>query len=413
MTDALDRRRNVRSRRRLALLGVLFVAAALLVVAVLGGGLAPSAPSSAGAGTSPFAFESGLAAYDPADGYDLWLTADGSTWTYAHGDWTDLPSDSGPPVGMTDDSRLVYDAQDGYVLLYGGSTGTLLPRPLNDTWDFQAGHWTNITAEVRGTPPAMVLGLMAYDSEDKEVVLFGGSAVNGTSVSTLARATNETWTYSGGVWTNRTARGPVPFPGSYATDPFAGLVDDPTDGYVLYYNALGVSAPTPALRAIMWSYSGGIWTNRTAALSTAPQLLPYAGFLFDSSARSVIAVGLCVSTPGYTCEHHWATFQYSAGTWSDVTPSTALPPREDSGYVDDPSDGGVMIVGGCCWADFSGLSLGWQDAWIFAHGTWTEVEPWGGSPSWVQNDGTWLALAIGLAAVGVVVVARPSLRPPP
>lgn len=408
----------MRSRRRLALLAVLLVSAALLVVAVLGGaGLAPSAPSSGGPATSAFAFEGGLAAYDPVEGYDVWLMADGSTWTYAHGDWTNITSTSGVPVGMEDNSRLVYDAEDGYVLLYGGLTGTLTLHPLNESWSFQNGRWTNRTGEVRRTPPDMMLGLMTYDSEGKAVMLFGGSGVNATTGSVYGRATNETWTYAGGVWTNVTVPGPPPFVGFYSDDPFAGLVDDPTDGYVLYYNPLGVPAsanPVHPPLAIMWSYVGGVWTNRTMSLSTAPQLIPYAGFLFDSTSRSVIAVGTCVSTPGYTCEHHYgATFRYSGGEWSDANPPTGPPGRLDNGYVDDPSDGGVMIVGGCCWADFSGLSLGWQDVWIFAHGTWTEVEPWGGSPSWIQNDGAWLSLAMGLAAAAIVIMTWPPSRPAP
>jgi len=411
---ASNRRRNVRSRRSLALLEVLLIPAVLLAVAVLVGTIGPSAPSSAGPATWAFAFPSGLATYDPAEGYDLWLMADGSTWTYTHGDWANITSTSGVPVGMEDNSRLVYDAEDGYVLLYGGAGGTELSHPLNDTWTFQGGQWTNRTGEVRGSPPTAVLGLMAYDSEDRAVVLFGGSAVNSITGSVYARATNATWSYAGGVWTNVTVPAPPPFAGFYSNNPFAGLVDDPTDGYVLYYNALGIPAssnPVHPPEPIMWSYVAGVWTNRTASLSTAPQLIPFAGFLFDSTSRSVIAAGTCVSTPGYTCEHRFgATFQYAGGVWSEMSPPTGLPARDYTGYVDDPSDGGVMVVGGCCWADFSGLSLGWQDLWIFAHGTWTEVEPWGGTPSWTQNGGTWLALALGLAAVGVLVVARPPSR---
>ena len=407
----------MRSRRTLALVEVLLIPAVLLVVAVLVGTVGPSSPSSAGPATSAFAFVSGLAAYDPAEGYDLWLMADGSTWTYAHGDWSDITPTSGVPAGMEDNSRLVYDAEDGYVLLYGGSTGTVLSHPLNDTWTFQGGQWTNRTGEVRGTPPTRVLGLMAYDSEDHAVVLFGGTPVNGTTGPVYGRPTSETWTYAGGVWTNVSVPGPPPFPGFYSDDPFAGLVDDPTDGYVLYYNALGIpasSSPTHSPQPIMWSYDTGAWTNRTASLSAAPLLIPYAGFLFDSTSRAVIAAGTCASTARYTCAHRYgATFEYSGGVWSDMNPPTGLPARELTGYVDDPSDGGVMVAGGCCWADFSGLSLGWQEAWIFAHGTWTEVEPWGGSPSWTQNGGTWLALALGLAAVGVLVVARPPSRRSP
>jgi len=71
------------------------------------------------------------------------------------------------------------------------------------------------------------------------------------------------------------------------------------------------------------------------------------------------------------------------------------------------------MVGGCCWSDFSGLSLGWQDAWVYAHGSWTESNPWGGSaPSWIQNDGTWAALSIA-AGTGVAVAFVVRKSPPP
>lgn len=408
----------MRSRRRLVLLAVLLVAVALIMVAVLGGdGIAPAAPTSAGPAQRVFSFPAGLAAYDPLEGYDVWLMADGSTWTYAHGIWANITSTSGVPARMEDDSRLTYDAQDGYVLLYGGLRSGALGEqiPLNETWTFQSGHWTNDTGQVRGAPPPMILGVMAYDSGDKRVVLFGGSGVNASTGLAYGLETNGTWTYAGGVWTNVTVPGPPPFGGFYNDDPFVGLVDDPADGYVLYYNAIGIPASTNPVhppRAIMWSYVGGIWTNRTGLLATAPQLVPYAGFLFDSTSRTVIAVGICSSTPTYTCQHHdGATFQYTDGVWSDVTPTTQMPVHLDSGYVDDPSDGGVMIIGGCCWADFSGLSLGWQDVWVYAHGAWMELEPWGGSPSWIQNDGAWLAVAIAIAVVGVLVVTRLPSRP--
>jgi len=231
------------SRRRLALLQVVVVCALLLVVAVFSGALGSSAPSPAGPATWAFAFAPGLAAYDPVEGYDVWLMADGSTWTYAHGDWTNITATAGIPVGMDENSRLVYDAEDGYILLYGGhAAGALIPIPLNDTWTFQGGLWTNRTADVRGAPPAEILGLMAYDSEDRVVVLFGGTGVNPRTGLSSFDATNDTWTYTGGVWTNASVPGPPPFPGFFSDDPFAGIVDDPTDGYVLYYNALGISA---------------------------------------------------------------------------------------------------------------------------------------------------------------------------
>jgi hypothetical protein len=251
---------------------------------------------------------------------------------------------------------------------------------------------------------------MAYDSEDSAVVLFGGSRANSSS-PVAGPATNETWTYAGGVWTNATVPGPPPLFGSSASAPFFELVDDPADGYLLYYNALAHPPSTPG--SATWTYRGGAWTNRTTTFGPAPELIAFGGVVYDSTSRTVIAEGTCVSTTGFTCGHHFGgTYQFSGGTWKDVTPASGAPIRELDGFVDDPPDGGVLLVGGCCWADFSGLSLEYQDVWVYSHGTWTESEPWGGStPNWLQNDGSWMGLAVAVAAAACVGFA-PRKKPP-
>ena len=394
------------SRNRLLLLFALLAVAVLLVVAVLGGGSIPSAPSSEGPARSWGSFPPGLAAYDAADGYDVWLMLDGSTWTYAHGDWSNITTDAGVPVHMEGNSRLVYDAQDRYLLLYGGETGFPIARTLADTWTFQAGRWTNLTGSVRDAPPPMVLGMMAYDSEDKVVVLFGGSLSNESAYSPFGPATNTTWTYTAGAWTNATVPGPPPLGGSFGPSLDAAMMDDPADGYVLYYLELGyLRSPFP----VMWTYAGGVWTNRTVAFSPAPALFLFDVFAYDSTSRTVVVLSSCASTPGFSCGDRPATVEFSGGSWRFVGLAPTF--RESNGFVDDPWDGGVMFVGGCCWADFSGLSLFWQNVWVYAHGTWTESDPWGGgAPSWTQNDGSWLALSIAVAtAVSVVSIARKSV----
>jgi hypothetical protein len=394
---------NVRVRRWPVLVAVLLlVSGGLLVVALVGGNvLGPSAPSSSG--PIPWtAFGTGLATYDPADGYDLFLLVDGSTWTYGHGSWSNITSTAGNPSGMQTNSRLVYDARDGYILLYGGGSGLALSQPLNDSWKFQGGRWTNMTGTIRDTPPAMRLGPMAYDSEDQVVVLFGGTADNASGYPV---ASNETWTYAGGVWNNSTGPAPPPAGGTDGEDPFVALVNDPTDGYVLYFNALA-SARNPDLGASLWTYHAGVWTNQSAEFVPSPRLILFGGVTYDSTSGTIIAEAACLSTPTFSCQDPWGTFSFSGGHWKDVTPATATPPRELDGFVDDPSDGGVMMVGGCCWADFSGLSLGWQDAWVYSHGTWTESAPWGGgAPSWYENDGTWVGLGLTVIAAGTVVLA--------
>jgi len=394
---------------------VLLGAVALLAVAIVGGtALAPSSPNAAG--PAWYSFAGGLSAYDAVAGFDLWLLAYGSTWTYAHGEWSNITSTAGVPTNMENNVRMAYDARDGYVLLYGGSYTHAAPYggtyelPLSETWAFEGGRWTNLTSAVHGAPPPMVLGLMSYDSEDNAVVLFGGNQIN-TSSSVGGPATNETWTYAADVWTNATVPGPPPLAGTFTGQPFFWLIDDSADGYLVYYNALMHSPLTPG--SITWSFRGGIWTNRTASFGPAPELISFGGIAYDSTSRTIIAEGSCVSTTGFTCaDRNGGTYQFSNGRWTALSPPTSPPLREDSGFVDDPPDGGVVMAGGCCWTDLTDLTVGWQDVWVYSHGTWTESDPWGGvAPSWVQNDGTWVAFALALVA-GVSVLCLLRKQPP-
>ncbi len=95
---------------------------------------------------------------------------------------------------------MVYDAEDGYVVLFGGSFLNLTSfhtTYYNDTWALENGKWVNLTAA--GPAPSPREGFeMAYDAEDGYVVLFGGHPGKGPN------ALNDTWTFSSGIWTNIT-----------------------------------------------------------------------------------------------------------------------------------------------------------------------------------------------------------------
>lgn len=83
--------------------------------------------------------------------------------------WTNLTPAPQPP-GLTG-SAVVYDAADGYVLAFGGLLGA---NATNQTWTFHDGVWTNSTAVVGPAPsPRYDMG-MAYDPNTSEVLAFGG-----------------------------------------------------------------------------------------------------------------------------------------------------------------------------------------------------------------------------------------------
>lgn len=390
-------------------LAVSLAAGGLFAGALLNGGsFAPSVPVRAAPPFFP-GLTTFPAVYDTADGYAVWLFPYAVTWTYHDGQWSNISATAQTPETAHGNFRMVYDAADGYVLLFGGATVFSSGHParsLNDTWTFSGGLWRNVTGTVTGAPPPGLLGLMAYDSLDHEVVLFGGTP------ATQRNGTNDTWTFAHGVWSNTTVPGPPPFAGvSYTPSVLFLLADDPSAGYVVYYNPLQSCRPGSCVGQA-WGYHAGAWTNLSSRLASSPRLTLYAAAAYDSTAQALIVLALCQPAGLYGCPSSssgasFGTFEFDRGSWVPAGAATDPPPQYTGGSVDDPGDGGVLMVSGCCWADFSGMSLGRQDTWIYAHGTWTEELPWGGAvPYPWTNDGFWLAVL--LVAVPVTVVLWPA-----
>src|SRR3989442_129326 len=89
---------------------------------------------------SPIVFDAGQGA-----GYVLFFSTDGLSWKFSAGVWTSIIT---PSPSLRASPSMVYDAADGYVILFGG-TSQSYPNPtfifFHDTSKFQAGVWTNIT----------------------------------------------------------------------------------------------------------------------------------------------------------------------------------------------------------------------------------------------------------------------------
>ena len=134
-------------------------------------------------------------AYDAKDGYVLLFggTYTGfsfnDTWKFVGGVWTNITTSVHPPGGGQN-GQMTYDATDGYVVDFCGSVAWGLP-PVNVTWDFVGGVWTNITTT--HSPPTRWDAAMTFDPKTGYVLLFGGT----TNPPTY----NDTWKFVGGVWT--------------------------------------------------------------------------------------------------------------------------------------------------------------------------------------------------------------------
>jgi Galactose oxidase, central domain len=141
-------------------------------------------------------------AYDAADGYVVLfggctgqpmcygghVYAD--TWEYLSGSWTKLAPSTHPSARLA--AVMAYDANDGYVVLFGGCPATDCTSPVGGTWEFLGGEWTELAPLHQ--PAKRGLSVMAYDTKSKSLILFGGEGY-------LGSALGDTWKFSGGAWT--------------------------------------------------------------------------------------------------------------------------------------------------------------------------------------------------------------------
>jgi hypothetical protein len=251
------------------------------------------------------------------------------TWIFRNSTWTQLKLSVAPAPRRG--SETIWDAHDGYLLLFGGSNNT---QNFNDTWKFVGGKWTELFSKV--SPPARRSFGLAYDPRDNYTVFFGGHAGTPTSAAAYLFEA-DTWEFSNGQWTKLATHGRPP--------PIAepSLAYDPTDGHVILY--------------------GGYNNN---------------------GSKSLYGVG-----SEYTFD---ATWSFLNGTWSDLTPTnttltnneTWYPPRSDDSYLEyDPSVNAMVMFGG----DYQTPAL--LDEWAYNHGSWTRVCS-SCVPAWRGTDhGAW------------------------
>ncbi len=255
--------------------------------------------------------------------------------------WTDISPAHMPPPRLS--GGMVFDSQDGYVLLFGGqsnSAGPLIWQ--NDTWTFSGGVWTNVTNPADAPSGRLGAGL-ADDPADHEVVLFGGSSYRTSWL-------NDTWTYSGGVWTNVS---PVHSPPRMF---WASMAYDNQTGSVLLFGGNTGGAPSQAYTNQTWEFHANTWTNVTTVV--APPGRDGATMVYDGAdGKMLLFGGLGVS------DYFNDTWTYSGGTWSPVSTSGAPDARSGPGMAYDPALSKVVVFGGSPTADSS-------TTYTYVAGTW-------------------------------------------
>ncbi len=155
--------------------------------------------------------------------------------------WTSTCTNCGPsPRSQT---AVAFDSVNNEMVLFSGSGAS------NDTWTYN-GSWTQVCMASPGcadnTPTARRSHAMAYDEDNDEVILFGGTQI---APSTIV---GDTWTWNGSGWTRECetgACGPTPRTGHR-------LVYDQNTRRVILFGGFNTSDLDDT-----WEWDGSQWTQ--------------------------------------------------------------------------------------------------------------------------------------------------------
>lgn len=310
-----------------------------------------------------------------------------STWEFAGGEWRPICGPNcGPPPRW--DPILFFDASSQRIVLWGGCpvnapNNGLCSAPLNDTWSFAGGSWTqlSLSSGPTGRADAAVASWFPYANT---TIIFGGW--NGSAVL------DDAWNYSNGSWTqdNSSVPGYTGPPGSFG----ARMVYAPSIQRMLLY---GGYAPGSGAQDLLWAIPPLPTLPPGAPAAGAPQLFwsllasgPHA--VFDAAASFDIGLNEMLVYGGIGADGlpGDALQVYHPGTdsWSmSILPAPSSPgPRSSSAMAYDPyagPDGGDLLVGGLPGAPPApGIlgavpedSLGWGqgDSWWYAAAGWVDA----------------------------------------
>jgi len=313
--------------------------------------------TSSGPGVSPPPGYGSSTAYDPLHHVTLLFGGcltpacpSNQTWVFGPGGWSNVTSSSGAPPAR-EYASMDFDANMGGILLFGGlGSGS---APLNDTWLYQGGRWTNLSY-VGAAPSARYGAGMAFDpaQEENGSVLYGGCVPAFLGVA----CTNDTWVWSGwSGWTSLAASFPPPAVG------FFGLVFDPgTQALVLFGGCAGVLCLGTINET--WELVSGQWSEVGGAVHPSARSGP--AMVYDPAAGEVLLFGGFDVSEVLDAD----TWSFTGSTWSQLHPSSSPSAREDAALTLDPTGSTPILVGGSA-------SVSENDTWAFELPPSTSVTP--------------------------------------
>jgi hypothetical protein len=165
-------------------------------------------------------------------------------------------------------ASMAYDSQRRVTVLFGGqdANGNLL----NDTWEWDGVNWTKRTPAT--VPAARKWEALAYDAANHQTIMFGGLTANDVRLA-------DTWVWDGTNWTQKPLSGP-------STRSSTRMEFDAARNQIVLFG--GANTDTTDL-ADTWTWSGSVWTRKSPASS--PPARGGHMLVYDEARQQIVLFG--------------------------------------------------------------------------------------------------------------------------
>jgi N-acetylneuraminic acid mutarotase len=270
--------------------------------------------------------------------------------------------------------KMIYDPVGQRIILFGGSYYSNDYTFYGDTWSYDVAEaeWVKLTT--KGSPTARFNHAMVYDSDRKEMVLFGG-------FSSLGRI-GDTWIYN--IALNTWTLVPTQGGPSRRSDP--GAAYDAKNKKVIIFGGYGRDEQ---MWGDTWAFDTETrtWTQMNPATSPARR---YGSMMvYDAyTEKCLLFGGHLTAEDGQDLSYEneiWA-YDYTADSWEMIPTTTKPPARYWTDVAYDPEGNKIILFGG---------SQGWGndlgDTWIYScrEKKWTQVSSTVSPPARSQPSMTY------------------------
>jgi uncharacterized protein (TIGR03437 family) len=317
-------------------------------------------------------------AYDAAHGQVVLFGGDGSqdfnglplndTWVWDGDTWTQKSPQTSPPARAA--HAMAYDAAHSQVVLFGGSF-------LNDTWVWDGSNWAQKLPQT--SPPIRDAYAMAYDAANGQVVLFGGSDTpHGINL-------NDTWVWDGSNWTQKSPQTSPPARARHA------MAYDSAHGQVVLFGGFGRAPANSNVNLILlndtWVWDGSNWTQKSP--QTSPPARQYHAMAYDSTHGQAVLFG---GMGAINFEYLNDTWVWDGSNWTQQSPQTSPPVREQHAMAYDSAHDQTVLFGG-----FGGLPTATiiGDTWTWEGGAPPPMAPSIGSVVSASSYGGFTSVSPG------------------